>query len=163
MSAGGLPADLVGISDLKAGTWSTAGRRGCASLLNGSKCFPLSENSLVSGAVRSSFPCRLYLPPWGMLLCAVIQGWCWLHRLYLSSCPLHVRFIVFSKEQMRTEETKANGQIIHVKGFPGSQTDPGFLEQSTLLPSSRVSAYSFPFAWNPFPASFPRPGPIIIL
>ena len=98
-----------------------------------------------------------------MLLCAVIQVWWWLRRLYLSSCPLRVRIIAFSKEQMRTEEMKANGQIIHVKGFPGSQTDPGFLGQATLLPSSRVSARSFPFAWNPFPASFPRPGPIVSL
>lgn len=89
--------------------------------------------------------------PGGMLLCAVIQVWCWLHRLYLSTCPLHLWFLVFSKEQMRTEEMKANGQIIHVKGFPGSHIDPGFLEQSTLLPSSRVSAHSFPFAWKPLP------------
>ena len=46
---------------------------------------------------------------------------------------------------------KANGQMTRVKGCPGSHSDPGFLEQSTLLPSSRVSAHSFPFAWKPLP------------
>lgn len=44
----------------------------------------------------------------------------------------------------------------------GPQAVLWFPEQSKLLPSSRVSAYPFPFAWNPLPCFLSQAEPIII-